>query len=697
MSELLDLLRDSILTQCQEFEVAVLLSGGLDSVTIAIAAEKVGKKIHAYTFCLEGYASRDLKKAGAITAHFGWPLTVVKVPTAQAADDFLRLAVTHRCKKKTQFEVTLPLLYLLGAIKEREVLTGFNADDYYGNDRETIFRQRRLIERRVSRAKRKEAFDAERRAKFEALVSDPDCGDTWCFAQRVAADCGKRLLDPYLDERVRDYFLHFDHQQLSAPTKPLVRTEFASELARLPRSSLVVGVLLQTGGRVCEMFNKLLGDERVNRFEKNYGTVSALCQRWGREVASDPDKFESELQSLPAPTAAVTTTLCPPRYTPYTMENVRRASAAAKFTVVATFAGGGGSCVGFRLAGGQVKLANEFVREAARTYRANFPEVPIDERDIRLIAPKPEEVEAFLAQGGLTPGEFDVLSGSFPCAQFSTAGRGFSDQHRMRTYSDTRQAGTGTLIYDFIKLAHMARPRVVIAENVPALVSRYGTLFRRAVHELRFAETGERLYYVAHAVLSSADFGVAQARNRLFVVGIRQDVAEAVGITSDEAVSFVFPDSTHLPVSVRSALADLGQTEADVAPWRTAAMTRSLGRYVHVLPRDSVNCVRLRHAGFSTETRFTLVRAAWDLPAPTLTASGQRRDAFTGVVHPDQDRLFSLPELKRLTGLPDDFVLTGTLDQAAERVGRMVTPFVMQALAESIHKRILKPYSGGQT
>ena len=72
---------------------------------------------------------------------------------------------------------------------------------------------------------------------------------------------------------------------------------------------------------------------------------------------------------------------------------------------------------------------------------------------------------------------------------------------------------------------------------------------------------------------------------------------------------------------------------------------------------------------------------------------GQRPDGLSGALHPVEDRKFSLPELKRLTGLPDDFVLTGSLGQATERICRMVPPPLMQAIAERVYERVLKPYA----
>jgi DNA (cytosine-5)-methyltransferase 1 len=387
------------------------------------------------------------------------------------------------------------------------------------------------------------------------------------------------------------------------------------------------------------------------------------------------------------------------RYRPYAMDEVHRASAASLFTAVSTFAGGGGSCIGFHLAGGRVALASEFVPEAARTYAINFPETPLDTRDIREVTADVASIEAFLARAGLRPGELDILNGSPPCCEFSNAGRGPSDQDELRPYSDTKQRGMATLILDFFKLAWYVRPRVVIGENVPSLASRYGAFFQGALDTLRFADESHsrRLYFADSAVLSASGFGVPQARPRLFFIGVRPDVAEAVGITQDRDVLALFPEPSDFPVTIRSALADLQQSDADIYPWCRSAMTNSLGPLISRLPPNPPKLLRPHHVGLPKGTRFSLVRCAWDLPAPTLAVMGQRPDALSGAIHPEADRKFTIPELKRLFGLPDDFILTGTMGQAAERICRMVPPRVMQAIAERVYDRVLRPHAERQS
>jgi DNA (cytosine-5)-methyltransferase 1 len=151
---------------------------------------------------------------------------------------------------------------------------------------------------------------------------------------------------------------------------------------------------------------------------------------------------------------------------------------------VAAFAGGGGFCIGLALAGGSVCLANEIVPEAVRSYHANFPAVPVDARDIRAIVKGTKEIEDFLGQASLQSGAVDVLSGGPPCRDFST-GRRTSGHGGLRRYSDIVQKDTETLIFDFAKLAHGIRPKIIIGENVPALATRFPILFGDAMNAIR--------------------------------------------------------------------------------------------------------------------------------------------------------------------------------------------------------------------
>ncbi|MHC6157818.1 DNA cytosine methyltransferase [Bradyrhizobium elkanii] len=693
MSELRALMRRLVGEMSVDGHVALSLSAGIDSITAGLAARELGRRVTAYTFELQGYPSRERERVEVIARHFGWPLKIITVPTGQAASDFRRLAIQHGCRKKTQFEVGFPLLHMFRCIDEREVLTAFNADDHFGNTRKPRVDHARWKKEGLSEAERKRLFDEHRAdsyAKFDAAGSD----DTYWTAKQIAGSYGKALIDPYERREMREYFSQFSHDELSPFDKPLLRRAYASDLAGLPEGIIAKGERLQIGGRVDKLFFGLLSDLDVNRFEPPYTTVSALCQRWGREVQGDPIPYQTELEGLPDMAGARIRTSTMPQYQPYSMAEVYRACSAPKFLVISTFAGGGGSSMGYRLAGGRVLMASEFVAEAARTYRMNFPDTIVDERDIREIVASRDSVAGWLARVGLVPGELDILDGSPPCAEFSTAGRGIGEQDVLRPYSDVMQSNIASLPFDFVDLAIMARPKVVVCENVPAFATRAKQVFERVLAALRFPDGHSgRAYYANWAVLSASDFGVPQKRQRLFIIAVRRDVAEGLGLMSDDALADVFPAPTQVGVSIRSAFRGLRQADADVWPWWKVAMTSPLGKLMRLLPKNPPKPTRLGHVFPGYKKHYTLTRCSWDTPAPTMVVSGQRPDGLTGAIHPDEDRKFTLPELRRLTGLADDFVLTGTLGQAAERVCRMVPPLLTRAIAENVHDKILAPYA----
>jgi DNA (cytosine-5)-methyltransferase 1 len=78
-----------------------------------------------------------------------------------------------------------------------------------------------------------------------------------------------------------------------------------------------------------------------------------------------------------------------------------------------------------------------------------------------------------------------------------------------------------------------------------------------------------------------------------------------------------------------------------------------------------------------------------------LTALGSQPNGISGLIHPDFDRKFTIPEQMRLNGMPRDFRFMSTTSHAAERMGLMVPPLLMKAVAQSVHDRVLRPYRDG--
>ncbi|KRR14925.1 hypothetical protein CQ12_32305 [Bradyrhizobium jicamae] len=686
IENLRNILRAEVLARSSASHVGLMLSGGADSFVVGFVCEEVGKKVVAYTYELDGVPSSERPAAEAIARHMDWPLRVVQVPTAGLRSAFLRLAIEHGCSKKTQFEVTYPIAHLIPAILETDIFTGWNFDDHYGNTREDILEISRLKRAGYSDAELKAHFDASRAAKY-ARSDSMNSPDTFWFANRIASALGKRLIDPSTAKSVRKFFRRFSHDELSSIEKPFIREIFADAFARLPSGLIAKGVKLQKGGGVHKLFRTLIDDPAINRFEKAYTTVSALCERWAAEVRENPDQYLEELTTVPPLRKATVIEARGTNVRRPSMADVRKASLRNCFTVISLFAGGGGSSMGYRLAGGNIRAINEFVAEAARNYSKNFPETVVDTRDIRDIIRYPADILAFLALVGLGAGELDILDGSPPCSEFSTAGNGPTEPGMLKAYSDRAQKDISLLPFEFARFALIARPKVIVMENVPALASRGKAIFESLLGMLSTE------YVVTSRVLSANDYGVPQKRRRLFVLGIRKDVAEVVGVTSEFGASLLFPNPTHTGVTIRDAFAGLEQSAEDVRPWLTSAQITTIATAAARLPKNPPRLLRPNHIGQSVTRNYTLTRCSFDLPAPTLTVTGQQPSGLAGAIHPEYDRKFTIPELKRLTGLPDAFVLTGTLGQAAERICRMVPPFITEAIAESIYRKILLPYA----
>ena len=125
------LLKNHIIKNVPDSEVAVLLSGGVDSVTVGLAAESADKEVHAYSFYLNGAPSYDFIKAAEVAHKRNWNFTPIVVPTENLIEDWHRL-VELKCRKKTHFECVFPFLYVYPKIEEKYVLTGWGADGYFG-------------------------------------------------------------------------------------------------------------------------------------------------------------------------------------------------------------------------------------------------------------------------------------------------------------------------------------------------------------------------------------------------------------------------------------------------------------------------------------------------------------------------------------------------------------------------------------
>lgn len=378
------------------------------------------------------------------------------------------------------------------------------------------------------------------------------------------------------------------------------------------------------------------------------------------------------------------------KYQPYTVQDVKDSSARELFTVVSTFAGGGGSSTGYRLAGGKVIAINEFVEEAIKTYSTNFPDTKIVPGDIKTLTGND-----LLKAAGLKPGELDILDGSPPCSAFSVAGKREKGWNKEKSYSDGMKVeNIEDLFLEYIRIAEEIQPKVIIAENVKGITM--GEATKKLNEFINAFDNIKPGYHVTYEVLSAADFGTPQTRERTFFVCIRHDVAEKAGIHMFNANQIVFPKPiTPKHISIADAFEGLVNNPNEEKMLEDYVQNCWQKKWVEMLPFNPAKHTKPSMPEFRDvnpkASLFNMIRPAPHLPSPTVTQAGQKR-GVSGVLHYAKHRKLTVLELKRVMGLPDDYQLTGSFDQQAERIGRMVAPKMMCALASNIYENVLKHY-----
>ena len=397
-------------------------------------------------------------------------------------------------------------------------------------------------------------------------------------------------------------------------------------------------------------------------------------------------------------------------YKPYYLKDVLDASAQKKFTVISTFAGGGGSSTGYRLAGGNILLINEFVEAAIETYSANFPDTKVLVDDI-----KKYSSEDFLNMAGIKKGELDILDGSPPCSAFSMSGSREKGWDKEKKYSDGKiQVAIEDLFYEFISIAEGIQPKVIVAENVK------GITFGKAIGKLNaFINEFEKIgYNVTYKVLNAADYGVPQGRERTIFICVRKDVCDDIGL-SELNINSIFPVPTHIThdewlelesklqkqadikpkhISLKEAIDDVENDEEEVQMLLDFVQDSYQKKFIEPLPFNPKKPTKPSDPQFRDwnpkGSCFNMIRPSPDLPSPTLTQQGQKR-GMSGVFHPAANRKLTIKECKRIMAFPEDFKLTGDFDQQVERLGRAVAPLMYKEVAKSIYENILKEYNNG--
>ena len=378
-------------------------------------------------------------------------------------------------------------------------------------------------------------------------------------------------------------------------------------------------------------------------------------------------------------------------YKRYTLQDTLDSEKRALFNVLSTFAGGGGSSTGYRLAGGKILAINEFVEEAQNTYRENYPNTTIVPGDIKKLTGT-----YLMEQAGVKVSELDILDGSPPCSAFSMAGsisHGGGNTHadafnKTKQYSDIKGVeNVEDLFFEFLRVAKDIKPKVIIGENVEGLTMGEAKEYFHKIQNT-FEDIG---YLIVANVLDSSYFGVPQSRKRCFFIGVREDVAEKVGINFMTMYQ-LYPDKNDFRTTLGEAINDVVNDDKEELDYLFDKISpeKAVGKTLMKMPKDPDKVL----TGMDYHDKghhFNLKRSSLRKPCPTITAMGNLA-GVAGTCHPLEDRKFTIKELKRIMSLPEDFKLTGKHKQQSERIGRMVPPLMMKALAESVYNKVLKPY-----
>lgn len=296
------------------------------------------------------------------------------------------------------------------------------------------------------------------------------------------------------------------------------------------------------------------------------------------------------------------------------------------FRFIDLFAGIGGIRLGFESAGGHCVFSSEFDENACKTYQANFGEHPSG--DITKIEAKDIP-------------DFDILLGGFPCQAFSIIGKkeGFENET------------CGTLFFEIERILREKRPKAFMLENVRNLTAHdKGNTFKVIRTHL------EALGYAVYAkVLNALDFGVPQKRERIIIVGFKDNIM------------FRFPDP--IPVSERKTLNDILEKNVDSK------------YYVKDRIRES-RLMRLKDPNYPKPYISHENMAGSITPHPY--SSCLRAGASANYILINDERRPTEREMLRLQGFPDDFKIVVSYGHIKHQTGNSVAVPVIKAVAHQM-------------
>ncbi len=330
-------------------------------------------------------------------------------------------------------------------------------------------------------------------------------------------------------------------------------------------------------------------------------------------------------------------------------------------TAIELFAGCGGMSTGLLDAGVNVRLGTDYYQPAMRTFRYNH-----EYRGTHsLIADAYELTGSLLLESaGIPHGKLQLLAGGPPCQPFSIVGK-------RKALEDPR----GDLVFEFIRLIRETHPETFIFENVANLISvSNGKVFTTLLTEMEKAG-----YATAHAVLRAENYGVAQMRRRLFIVGVQ----------GTKAIKFP-PDPTH---GIHTLLDELPRLTCrdvlDDLPDVLDAVSSNIPNHEATHHSPAMIAAFEKLAPGSRDPKSHHDRLHPDRPAYTLRA-GSGNFSPLRPIHYQYNRVITVRESARIQGFSDDFIWTPDIPrlQQYRQVGNAVPPPLASIVVQHLAKQM---------
>lgn len=330
-----------------------------------------------------------------------------------------------------------------------------------------------------------------------------------------------------------------------------------------------------------------------------------------------------------------------------------------KYKSIELFAGAGGLALGLEMAGFEHLGLIEFDKFAANTLSFNRPNWNILCEDIEKVAKRDLEKEFCVKKG-----ELDLLSGGAPCQSFSYAGKRLG-------LNDIR----GTMFYHYAKFLNKLQPKVFLFENVRGLLNHdKGTTFK-VICDI-FEEQG---YNINYRVLNAWDYGVAQKRERLIIIGIRNDLTE---------LKFEFPTPHEYKPLLKDVLNNVPNSEGSLYSDKKAEIFSLVppGGYWRDIP-EKIAKEYMKSCWYMGGGRTGILRRL-SLEEPSLTVLTTPQMKQTDRCHPTEVRPFNIRENARIQSFPDEWKFIGSIGAKYRQIGNAVPVNLAKEIGIQVFKML---------